>query len=535
MALYDFTDTQEVPKLRGLPSEALMINGIFIENLIEGYTTISTVGRELIKKEISSEVIGSTDGAFFDYSRIPDRIITVRFKLEASNSEDFRNKFNKLNEVLNVEQAKLIFNDELDKYFVGTLQDIENVQDGRNVVSGSFTMYCADPYKYAVEKTVIQVPSGEDSVVLSNDGNGDAFVNIKATMKDDNGYIGYVLGDRVYQQGVVNEPDTVPRTKSETLLNAKQFTGGNTTVSGVVPVTGNSVILPSSLGKSGTLAVGSYKDAATGNKTVRALTLPNSPANVTGKSYNGGAVMWTIPADSSGVSGALNWRMNFKMWFETALIKETANVFIGLVGENGQDVASINIDKYSNNNNHAFIRIRCNGSLIQTVNFDPNFWSDISNFKTGAMSIQKKGSLFTFKYPVSRSKVSGMSANSTGTITFRSDALAKVKVTRISAWIGRANNGFKQLVTRRYLRDFNFIKDNVEYTEDIPNFFSEGDVWELDSENNVSRINDLDTGVMRDIASRPLVLPSGNYELALGISDYATVPDWEVSYRKRWL
>lgn len=523
MALYNFTDTQGTPSPRGLPSEAVSINGTFIENVIEGYTTVSTTGRELIKKEVSSEVIGSSDGAFFDYSRIPDRIITVRYKLEAETSQEFREKFIELNRILHVDQAQLIFNDETDKYFTGTLQDVEEVPEGLNSVSGSFSFYCADPYKYAVDETVVQAVAGESSVMLTNDGTGSAFVNAKVTMKDDNGYIGLVLGDRVFQQGLVEQPDEVMKQKSQTLMNANQFSNGTTTVSGVVPVTGNAAITPNrTYGKNGTLAVQTFNDAATGHKPIKAITLPTSPPNVAGTTYGGGLLMWKIPADQNGHVGATSFRFNWRMWFETATIQESANIVFYFVGTNGQAIGSMHFDKSSNNNNHSTVSFIVGNKIVKTFNYDPSFWSKISNFPTGAMLFQKQGELFTFKWPL-------------GTATYRDASLASAECDRVTLFIGRANYGFKRLMTRRYVRDFNFIKDNVDYVEDIPNFFSAGDVWELDSVNNQSMINTLPTGVMRDIASRPLLLPTGTYELALGASDFATVPDWEVSFRKRWL
>lgn len=520
MALYNFTDTQGTPSVRGLPSEAVSINGTFIENSIEGYTTISTTGRELIGKELSSEVIGASDGAFFDYSRIPDRVITVRFKLEAETSQEFREKFNQLNKILNVEQAQLIFNDELDKYFTGTLQEIEDVPDGLNTVNGSFTFYCADPYKYALDETVVQAAAGESSIMLTNDGTGSAFVNAKVTMKDDNGYVGLVLGDRVFQQGLVEQPDEVTKQKSQTLMDAKQFSSGSTTVSGVVPITGNNAITPNATyGKNGTLAVQTF---AVGDKAIKAITLPTSPPNVAKTTYGGGLLMWTIPADQNGHVGATSFRFNWRLWFETATIQESANIVFYLVSTTGTAVASMHFDKTSNNNNHSAVSFIVGNKLVKRFSFDPSLWSKITNFPAGAMSIQKQGDLFTFKYPL-------------GVATYREASLATVECNRITLFIGRANSTFKRLMTRRYVRDFNFIKDNVDYVEDIPNFFSAGDIWELDSVNNKSMINTLPTGIMRDIASRPLLLPTGTYEIALGVSDFATIPDWEVSFRKRWL
>ena len=44
--IYEFTDTIEQPGVLPLPAEALQINGEYIENLIDGYRTLSVQGRE---------------------------------------------------------------------------------------------------------------------------------------------------------------------------------------------------------------------------------------------------------------------------------------------------------------------------------------------------------------------------------------------------------------------------------------------------------------------------------------------------------
>ena len=60
--MYTFRDTTEVGTLLSLPSEAVMINGEYIEDessslYIEGYRTLYTKGRESLKKDLKTEEI----------------------------------------------------------------------------------------------------------------------------------------------------------------------------------------------------------------------------------------------------------------------------------------------------------------------------------------------------------------------------------------------------------------------------------------------------------------------------------------------
>lgn len=153
--MYNFVDTVEHSSSAGtLPAEAVSVNGKYIENVIQGYRTMYVTGRELLESEIKEQQIGYTDGTEYKGKRNVSRVITVTYRLMANTPEAFRQRFNALNLVLNQEQMKFVFNDEPDKYFIGTKSTIDEVPGGRLNVISSFDIYCADPYKYSVvEKT----------------------------------------------------------------------------------------------------------------------------------------------------------------------------------------------------------------------------------------------------------------------------------------------------------------------------------------------------------------------------------------------
>ena len=114
--MYVFRDTTEVGTLLSLPSEAVMINGEYIEDensslYIEGYRTLYTKGRESLKKDLKTEEIGSRNGTKIKTTRYPEREIVVGFQLVASDNESFRSAFNKLNGILDREESQFIFHD----------------------------------------------------------------------------------------------------------------------------------------------------------------------------------------------------------------------------------------------------------------------------------------------------------------------------------------------------------------------------------------------------------------------------------------
>lgn len=525
MALYDFIDVTDFNNPATLPKEALSINGEYLENSVEGYRTLSTTGRELIGQEISSEVIGTRDGALFDYSRTPDRVITVRYQLKAKTAEEFREAYNKLNKIIRQPEAQLIFNDENDKYFIGTLQEVSAPDQGSNIVTGEFSFYCADPYKYAVNETVVNVTAGDDEVLLSNDGTGDALINIEATMSGDNGYIGGAIGDRAYQQGIVEQPDTITLEKSEVLMTAKNFVSGNTTVSGVVPTAINVDTIPDTNRFSLKSAPVIFTHAS-GMKTLRS---PEPLVTDTNVIYLGGGLKWAIPNDSQNRVGATNWRFNTRFMVEQGKVRERGLLMAYVMAADNTIIARIIIDKNSMSDARTLMRFRVNEKVAKEFMYSTAAGlaqadaTKITSLDHGRIGIQKSGGVFTFTWHG-------------GSFSYRDDSLANKVATQVAFYFGEwiLPVGSSQF-TSRDLIDFNFIKDNSTYAEDIPNFFADGDVWKLDSTANLSYINGSSTGIMRDIGSQPLLLPVGDHYCYLGYSSWATVPNWKVSYRKRWL
>lgn len=149
--MYSFIDTTETAGAMVLPAEAVSINGEYIENQIDGFRTLYTSGRESLEKDIESYDNTAVNGSLTKYTRFPARTITVGFQIVTDSPEEFRQAFNQLNAVLNVEDAEIIFADEDDKFFTGTPIMNAEVDPGLCSVTGEYEIYCADPFKYSVD------------------------------------------------------------------------------------------------------------------------------------------------------------------------------------------------------------------------------------------------------------------------------------------------------------------------------------------------------------------------------------------------
>ena len=176
--MYNFHDTTELLKpLDELPSEALCFNGSFIEKMVPGYRTLYTSGREGNEREVSQTESSDRDGARFRSVRRKPREIHVGFQMNTKNAKDYAYKFNALKKLLKEEEAELIFNDEPDNFFRGTLTDIEMENIGDLCVTGDLVFLCSDPYKYAVDEHSItaQATAGRATIELDYRGTVDAY------------------------------------------------------------------------------------------------------------------------------------------------------------------------------------------------------------------------------------------------------------------------------------------------------------------------------------------------------------------------
>lgn len=184
--MYKFHDTTELLKpLDELPAEALCLNGSFIEIMVPGYRTLYTSGREGNEREVSQTESSDRDGARFRSVRRKPREIHVGFQMNTKDARDYAYKFNALKKLLKEEEAELIFNDEPDKFFRGTLTDIVMEDVGDLFVTGELVFVCSDPYKYAVDEhsITVQADGGRATIELDYRGTVDAYPILRTTTR----------------------------------------------------------------------------------------------------------------------------------------------------------------------------------------------------------------------------------------------------------------------------------------------------------------------------------------------------------------
>ena len=134
----------------------------------------------------------------------------VTYQLSAKTDIAFREAFNRLNGLLDAEQAELLFNDEPDKYFIATKAGNSEIPPGRNSVTGEIIFYCTDPAKHSTVEKVFPASPNADGILeatIVNEGTEAVPVSYDIVHNHENGYIGIVSEYGVMQYGRVEEAD----------------------------------------------------------------------------------------------------------------------------------------------------------------------------------------------------------------------------------------------------------------------------------------------------------------------------------------
>ena len=238
--MYEYIDTNDHTSTTTLPVEAVSLNGTYLENIIDGYRTLYVKGRESLATELNTYSVGVADGEKVKGRRYPARTLTIGFQLLCPDEEEFRLRFNQLNNILSIEEADFVFNDERDKFFTGYPVMDADIEPGRNNVTGEWTIFCAYPFKRSID-TVTLSSTDESGVVVGNNSatftfNYDGVIPAKPVLRcefasakvggdfsedGDCGYVAFLNPDEsIIQLGNPDVIDLDSVNKNGTLINS---------------------------------------------------------------------------------------------------------------------------------------------------------------------------------------------------------------------------------------------------------------------------------------------------------------------------
>lgn len=512
MAMYDFVDTvDELQVSTDLPAEALSINGEWIENLIPEYRTLHVSGRELLGSEIDDYEIGNVNGTKYRGKRYPARTITVTYQIIAKTSSAFRQAYNKLNAILDVEEARLIFADEPDKYFIGTKAGNNEVDAGSNSVIGEIEFYCADPFKYSAAEKSFTAAANDDGILemkIINDGSVAVPISYEITHNHENGYIGIVSTEGVMEFGDINEENDASETKTELLINygsTKEGTDFSEMEAGKGSHQTYSDITINGTWRTVTENIGYWWDDKTATQFLTLASTGNS------NGWNGAVRSIEIPADSMGVKGATYWQIDFSVWFDILYISQTGALELCVADASGDYIMSIDIYKASRTAQDSNIRMYLADGQMATSGFSPA--KEWSPFRPGAIiRVQKSGKNFSMSFDGKK-------------YTLSSSVLENKVASSVSILLYSLNNyGVSGLPEHMYFYSMKFYKNNVTYYYDVPNRYQEGDVLRIDGSAAKPYLNELPVCADEVIGTKYFKAPPGETVVQFYFSDFCTPP-----------
>lgn len=491
-----------------LPTEAMSYNGVYLENEIDGYRTLSVTGRELMESEVTDQEIDGMDGSYYKYKTTPARTITVRYQLLARGSREFRDAFNKMNKLLSGEQVKVIFNDESDKYFIGTKTSNTQVDGGSNNVIGEIEIYCSDPRKYSTTEKEFVATDGVLNIV--NEGTVPVSIDYDITTTSETGYIGLVSEEGIMQYGKIEELDGETYQRSELLATIDDFINCKDDTSGTD-------VMHPQYGANGTCATYDWF-----NQTFIGFgTVGTKKGNA-----NGGLRTLEIPADSNGIKGAKNFYSYFHLVFWAGLMGQTGEMCINFLTEDDKFICGCNWYKTDAIGNTGHYEIWANGKMLRQWGYttshlqyqNPWYWN------WGHCDIYKEGANIRFFYYG-------------GYYNYYIPEIENMECTKIQIafkqWGDRSGN---KLMSRMGFDVINFTKHNVSKWSDIPNRYPSGTNITIDGKSSHVYVNGMSRPEDEVLGTQYFKAPVGTSEVKVTCSEWTKAqPIVKAKIREAWL
>ena len=492
-----------------LPTEAMSYNGVYLENEIDGYRTLSVTGRELMESEVTDQEIDGMDGSYYRYKTTPARTITVRYQLLARGSREFRDAFNKMNKLLSGEQVKVIFNDESDKYFIGTKTSNTQVDGGSNNVIGEIEIYCSDPRKYSTTEKEFTATDGVLNIV--NEGTVPVSVDYDIQTTSETGYIGLVSEEGVMQYGKIEELDGETYKQSEWLASIDDFYKCSDDI-------GGTDVMHPSYGTNGTLAEHTWFD----KKFIGLGSVGTKKGNA-----NGGLRTLVLPADSSGdASGAKNFYCWFHLCFYAGLMGQTGEMCINFLTEDDKFICGCNWYKTDAIGNTGHYEIWANGKVLKNWQFTTSHLQAQNPFyyKWGSCDVLKEGANIRFffwarYYNFYIPEIENMKC-------------AKIQIA-FKQWGDRSGN---KVMSMMGFDVIDFEKMNVEKWKDIPNRYPNGTNITIDGKSSHVYVNGMARPEDEVLGTQYFKAPVGTSEVKVTCSEWTKAqPIVKAKIREAWL
>lgn len=494
-----------------LPIEAVSIDGAYIEDLIPGYKTITTTGREALTPEVESYKVGSSDGSTIKYIRHPERKITVEYFIQGNSMSDLRSKLNHLNNILSSDESDFVFNDEDSAFYTGKALPQESITKYKNGLAGSYVIYCPYPFKRSVavvEATPATIAGNTAQFVINYQGTYPARPILRAEFAgaksggdySDDGDCGYVAfiddEENIIQLGNPDAIDLDAYTTAEQLVN-REFTdaSGFTTTGGK---TFDNEVIAGSMSANQAITDTYWKSGV--GQTLKFAT----------PTYGYDATHWHGPILWKQVRqlGAINWNLSAVHRLCCNGTGECGSFELGTYNVDGSTlkmVAGILIIKDASGSNGT-VKYIVNGKVVKSETIDLSYYNShfgyckrTEVYKTQYYNKKKKRwQNKKIKKAKTRNVISGYeyTQSNLNTSITKTGSAVTFKVGNLAAYT-YTNGDIENMVAHNLSMHFGQFKgiaslhtnaiNSVRFTmnpagtfADIPNVFTSGDIVEAD-------------------------------------------------------
>lgn len=504
-AAADTTKQTSVPDLPG-SAESVCFDGLWIEKEIPEFRVLSVYGRELLSGEVTESEAGRTYGTTYQKTRWKPRSIKVRFGVFARSARRFREVFNELNRLLHKPQAKVVFADEPDKYFIGTVTDIEEVTPGRNAASGEFTIYCTDPRKYSLSDTPFKVHTesdGERKITVLNCGTIPVPISYKIVHSAENGYISLSNGTDLMEFGDRIEPDEEERVQSEyAVRNWETFSTPS--------YVDNNYTTQSDASASGSWAVEDGR-----------LLYPYSFGELaSGKKWRGVTRSYTL-TKPVGLPNLQNWEADWCVYFNYSRATQRGLMWLAVLNAENAMLAGLKLIKDQTTSMATSVQMWVRG-LGYVKKFTVNDVMTQIGKDGRHIRITKSGDTFTFRF-------GGQD------YSFVSPELATAEAGKefIGAY-GYQNDTSAAQIRMRFQGIW--FRVDGSYMYDLPNRYPAGSVCEIDGEKQTFSVDGSYTPQDEILGSTYFLADPGITEITVGVSDFCEEPPEVTAWiREAWV
>ena len=483
-------------------SLAVKFNGVDITKYItvlDGFTVHSGTNWDPSCASVSGK-----SGESFTHTRYKAKVIPMPFAIKG----DINTKYDEISKVLRVSEPKeLIFSNIPDRMFYAIPKgDFEFTEVNKTSGIGTITWLVPDGLAHSTTEKTFEASANSDGVLeatVVNNGTVSVPVSYEIVHNHENGFIGIVSEYGILQYGSADEADDEAREKSETLLKYTNPSDYNAMTEGKGILASNDTFP-----MTGKLT--GYEDGW--------LRMQSSGS---GSSWHGAARQVTLPADSSGNSGAVNFKLDANILFQTSKATEMGLLELVVGDENGEHLASIHIVKSSKSDSMCSAIFQVQAVEKGRVKYEPNASSATSS-KNGLVSISKSGELFEFVFGGK-------------TYPFRVPEAAEKKGLSITIFIGQYGSDVNPVRNMAFGK-MSFRKDKVQYRVDIPNRYADGDVITIDGETTKMYVNGALALGDEVKGSTHFHVPPGESKIQFYFSDFCNpAPDVTVRIREAYL